>query len=345
MASENGTPMIRSIDTTFGALLISAFIAVVFYGIGVHQFHRYMRLFPTDSLSIRAVAFLTMLFSTFHTIVIIHACYYYLVSNYFKPVVLNEVAWSANMMVVTSAFVSITAQSFFARRVSLIGFKFKVLAAISVVFLGLRLASEILLAIKGFDSNDIRTTFTFTHNQWVLAVNTAAPTMVDLILSGSVFSVLWNSHHATTRGNDSWIDLFVIYGINTGLLILVCDLLSLVLALSRPHDLYWVPATLIATRLTMNTIFCVLNSRKLLVSRGIEIFDTGSPFGTGILARANRLATVERWNVPQDPGELPPAMIDIKVTQEMEGEGGDGNSIEMTSPIRRHDVKNSVVSV
>ena len=42
-----------------------------------------------------------------------------------------------------------------------------------------------------------------------------------------------------------------------------------------------------------------LNSRKLLVSRGIEIFDQGSPLGTNIIARANRLATAERWNVPQ----------------------------------------------
>ncbi|KAI0694300.1 hypothetical protein C8T65DRAFT_56466 [Cerioporus squamosus] len=340
MASNAQPPAFPSIDGTFGSLLIGLFVAAILYGFGVHQCYRYIRLFPTDTPSIRVVVILTMVLATFQTAVTIHAAYHYLVTNYFNPKGLTEAVWSANLMAVSAALVTIAAQSFFARRVSLISFKYKVLAAVSVAFLGVRLAAEIVLAVHGFTSNSVAT---YTDDRWVVALTCASSTAVDLLLSGSVFSVLWSSRR-NARGNDSWIDLAIIYGVNTGILILLLDFLSLVFALARPNDLYWVSANIIGTRLAMNTVFCVLNSRKLLVSHGMEIFDAGS-FGANIIARANRLAAAERWNVPQDPGDVPPAMIDIKVTREIEGEGGDGNSIEMSSAVRRGDIKNAVAEV
>ena len=68
----------------------------------------------------------------------------------------------------------------------------------------------------------------------------------------------------------------------------------------------------------------------------VELLDKGA-FGRSIIARANRLATAEQWNVPrvsyhvavsspiinletlQVQDDAPPAMIDIKVTTEVEG--------------------------
>lgn len=41
-----------------------------------------------------------------------------------------------------------------------------------------------------------------------------------------------------------------------------------------------------------------LNSRKLFLSRGMEILD-GKSLGRNIIARANELAVAERWDVPQ----------------------------------------------
>lgn len=41
-----------------------------------------------------------------------------------------------------------------------------------------------------------------------------------------------------------------------------------------------------------------LNSRKFSATRGMEIFDAAS-FGPNIIARANHIAAVERWNTPK----------------------------------------------
>ena len=43
----------------------------------------------------------------------------------------------------------------------------------------------------------------------------------------------------------------------------------------------------------------------------------------------------------QDPSELPPAMIDIKVTHEVDGDMSDGRSIEMISGARLQNMRNS----
>ncbi len=40
-----------------------------------------------------------------------------------------------------------------------------------------------------------------------------------------------------------------------------------------------------------------LNARQLTASQGVEIFG-GINFGMNMIARANRLAVQERWNVP-----------------------------------------------
>ena len=42
---------------------------------------------------------------------------------------------------------------------------------------------------------------------------------------------------------------------------------------------------------------------------------------------------------------MPPAMIDIKVTKEMDGDIGDGNSMELTSVACREDMKGHVAHV
>ncbi len=43
---------------------------------------------------------------------------------------------------------------------------------------------------------------------------------------------------------------------------------------------------------------CSLNSRKMFLTRGMEILD-GKVLGRNIIARANQLAAAERWDVPQ----------------------------------------------
>ncbi|KAI0788183.1 hypothetical protein C8Q74DRAFT_1256335 [Fomes fomentarius] len=321
-----------SLDSTFGALLIGSFVSVVLYGAGMHQVYRYFRLYTTDTIFIRTIVIVVMIMETLQVVFSIHANYYFLVSNYFNPVVLTTTVWSSNLIAVTGGVITTASQIFFLRRVSIISLRYKLVSAVASVFLAVKLAGDILLSYKGFTSKHIDA---YANNQWMISLTFAALTVVNLLVTGSLIAVLRRARKGL-KTNDSYVDMIVIWGLNTGLIVLVFDLMSLLLDAALQKTLYWVACTLVGARLYMNTLLSVLNTRKTSVSRNMDIFEAGS-FTANIITRANRLAAAERWNVPQLPEEEPPSMIDIKVTTEIEDHGGS----LATSVVSQHDTKQS----
>ncbi|CDO75135.1 hypothetical protein BN946_scf184772.g2 [Trametes cinnabarina] len=108
----------------------------------------------------------------------------------------------------------------------------------------------------------------------------------------------------------------------------------LTLALAALGD-YLLAGTIIASLYRNRATRASLNARNLMVNRGINIFsDNSESYGRNILSRVNRLATAERWNVPQAPDDGLPPVINVKVAAEIEVHGqSDGDSI------RNYDVK------
>ncbi|OJT05263.1 hypothetical protein TRAPUB_3927 [Trametes pubescens] len=83
-----------------------------------------------------------------------------------------------------------------------------------------------------------------------------------------------------------------------------------------PQTFIWAGFTFVGARFYAITLLSVLNSRKFSATRGMEIFDAAR-FGPNIIARANHIAAVERWNAPQLP-DATPAKININVEAEVE---------------------------
>ncbi|KAI0749984.1 hypothetical protein C8Q80DRAFT_659906 [Daedaleopsis nitida] len=304
------------LDRTIGALLVGSFLSTILYGLGLHQVYRYARLYPKDTPFIRILVITVFTLETLQVVFSMHACYHTLVTNYFNPVALFQLYWTENLITVTGCLIIISSEMFFIRRVSLISCRYKVIAWLAAAFLVVKLAGDIALSAKGFSSNSAFQTY--TNNSRMIAPPLVAVTAANALMTGSLVACLRKSRENYT-GRDSLLDVATLYVVNTGLLILIADIIMLILAVARMNDLYWVTMHLIAARLYMNTLLCVLNSRKMLITRGVHIFDAGS-FGTNIIARANRLAAAETWNVPQVPENEPPSMVDIKVTTEVEGD-------------------------
>ncbi|KAI0709746.1 hypothetical protein C8Q76DRAFT_739585 [Earliella scabrosa] len=303
-----------NLNRTFGAILLGAFISVIIYGVALHQTYRYFRLFPSDTPFIRTLVVSLLILETLQVIFSIHTNYYYLVTNYFRPDALTQAVWSANLIAVTGALITIVSQLFFLRRVSMISYRYKVISAFAGVFLVATLVGDILLAFYGFDQKRLSV---YVDKQWLIVMTFGSLTMVNILITGSLLAVVRQARPQVT-GSDTYFELFKIYVINTGVIILIFDLLALILSGALANTLYWVTFYLVASRMYMTTLLSVLNSRKLVISRDPDVFDAGT-FGANIITRANRIAAAERWNVPQIPDEQPPSMIDIKVTTEVEG--------------------------
>ncbi|KAI8969362.1 hypothetical protein BD414DRAFT_280056 [Trametes punicea] len=316
-----------SLDSTIGALALGTFISLILYGVSVHQLYQYLRQFPSEKWTIKSVVIGVMILETLQTIAPIHACYYYLVRKYDRPDAIQTAVWSLNIIPGIAAFIVLVSESFFARRVALIGRKSQVLAAFAVLCLLVGNALSLAIAVKAFQIMNIIAFGEKTHA--ITSVSLALNALADYLLSGAIIVALRASR--ASHAKSSKLEVATLYILNTGLLTGILQGLAAIMAIRYPLKLYWGAVGLVAMRMYGITLLSILNSRRLLVSRGIKVFNNEG-FGRNIIARANRLVAVEQWNVPQvsDDTMMPP-VINVKVAAETEvhGESGDDLPIDL----------------
>ncbi|KAH9902454.1 hypothetical protein C8Q73DRAFT_785130 [Cubamyces lactineus] len=298
-----------NIYNTYGAYLLGTCASLILYGVSLHQLYRYFRLYPTDSLSIRVSVVSLMCLETLQAALLVHSCYTTLVSNYFNPMALLYAVWSLKIEPVVVALLTVVAQAFFARRASLLGTRSRIVTCIALLSLMLHLSLAIAAAAIFFRIVNLHR---LQHSsEWLFSASVSSATVADILLAGAIIRGLRRTR-ATL--NDSPLDAFTLYVVNTGLLTGVFNAIPAILAACYPRTFVWAAFNFISARLYANTLLSVLNSRKFLAGREIKIFGS-DPSSQGIIARAGHLATVERWGAPQVPDRVP-AVINISVTAE-----------------------------
>ncbi|KAI9056766.1 hypothetical protein FKP32DRAFT_1681934 [Trametes sanguinea] len=315
------TPSFPSLDGTVGAYALGTFVSLILYGICTHQFYRYMRQFPTDHWMIKGLVSTmavigVMILETLHSIAPMHTIYYYLVNNYANPLALADGVWSLNVIPTLAAMIVLASECFFARRVTLIGFWSKLIATVAVSCLLAGSGLSIALTVKAFQIKDM---LLFGEKAKVLAIlSLALDAIGDCLLAGAIIAALRQSRDRHAISSIS--EVAELYILNTGLLVGILQAIGAILAIRYPLKLYYAAHAMVVIRMYGVTLLSVLNSRKLLLSRGIRVFNDET-FGRSIISRAHRLATVERWNVPHNPEDTTPPVISVKVAAEIEVHG------------------------
>ncbi|KAI0757571.1 hypothetical protein C8Q80DRAFT_107295 [Daedaleopsis nitida] len=247
-----GLAKLPGLDETYGALLIATFIGLILYGITLHQAYRYYRLYPKDPLALKAVVTVTLLLETFYTILLTHVCYFYLTTNYANVLALGRGVWSLNLVPVMSGVVIIATQSFFVRRVYLIGPRYRPIAVLVVVLLVVELGFYIAGTVEAFKFND-DIFATLTRVSWIISTATGILLVADSTLTVALILAL-NRSRTGFRRSDSVIDVLILYAVSTGFLTGVLDALSLMLALIKPDSLLWAASGVVGTRLYANAL-------------------------------------------------------------------------------------------
>ncbi|KAJ7890912.1 hypothetical protein B0H14DRAFT_3855221 [Mycena olivaceomarginata] len=123
---QPGAPL----DNTMGALYLGVVGSAILYGISLLQTVLYFTRYRRDPGYLKALVFVTLIFETLHMILIMHAVYYYLITNYYKTSELQVVVWSVAGL--TAALV----QSFYAFRVYRISAKDVRLTGVILLLVG-----------------------------------------------------------------------------------------------------------------------------------------------------------------------------------------------------------------
>ncbi|KAI0695201.1 hypothetical protein C8T65DRAFT_744096 [Cerioporus squamosus] len=251
-----------SLDDTYGALLLGGFVGLISYGILVHQAYKYVRVYSDDKREFinKAFVFTIIATDTFYIAVIIHACYTYLVSDYFQPLELLRGIWSIKIQPMMAGITVLICQSFFARRVYILSSKHRVLVALSVMLMLTTFGFAIAGSVIAFK---FQLFSEYEHFYWIDSAACGAAIVSDSLTAG-VLIVTLSRRRTPYEKTNTLLNSLIVYTINTGLLTGIVNSLALVFALVRPDTMIWIAIEFVAVRLYTNSVLAVLNSRESL---------------------------------------------------------------------------------
>ncbi|KAI0824492.1 hypothetical protein BC628DRAFT_415230 [Trametes gibbosa] len=271
-------PKVPALDNTFGAVLLGTFVGLILYGVTLHQAYRYSRTYPNDGRVLKGLVIFILILETGTSIFSMHVCYFYLATNYFNPPALLYGIWSIDLFPLASGVVMVASQSFFARRVWLVGGRY---AKALVIFAGLLCVAEIGFFIAATVEAEIIPTFAgFRSRTWLVSTGSTMAVSADILLT-IMLTVLLHRSRTGVKRTDTMIDTLIMYSVNTGLLTGLFNLLSLLFAFIRPGELIYIGVGIPGVKMYATTLLAALNSRQHVAAHGSGLSNDTHPFGLG----------------------------------------------------------------
>ncbi|PIL32247.1 hypothetical protein GSI_05492 [Ganoderma sinense ZZ0214-1] len=275
-----------ALDNTLGAMLIGTGMSSILAGVFVHQTFRYFRRYPKDHWSSKAAVTILCVLDIVHEALIIHTCYYYMVSHYFQPIILLSGVWSLRFVIPTTGIISMISHMFFARRVIILaGNKclFVPVAAISALLILSELAFCAVATFAIF--RDVTFQRFVDRSSWIISASLGTRVLTDSVISGAMVAMLRRNRTGFKR-TDSILDLLISFAINTGLLMSVINLGAMISAVLQPDALIYCAIYIVSSKLYSNSVLAVwhrsspspvrLNSRQSRNKNRTEHPSTGT---------------------------------------------------------------------
>ncbi|TBU27821.1 hypothetical protein BD311DRAFT_807461 [Dichomitus squalens] len=307
--ATNGTsivslfPQVPTLDNTLGAVLIGTFIGLMMHGLSLHQTFRYFRIYVGDTLLLKLTVFGLAVLDTTHSVACMHASYFYLVTNYFNPLALFSGIWSIRSLAPLTGATVLLAQSFYVRRVYLLGQGY----ALLVIPLGLIMIGTTGFAVAAsFEIFHQKTFANFERFTWLMSGGFGCSLATDILLTVALTIFLTRSRSA-------------FHG--------ALSLLSLVFGVTQPGNMIYIAANMLATKSYVNAVLAVVNSRRSLADsiRDTEALGT---FGLSTqLQSSQRLPMrVEHFRTALSQGDAIDVHWRIPAQAEDQKDGGTGST-------------------
>ncbi|TBU32702.1 hypothetical protein BD311DRAFT_750574 [Dichomitus squalens] len=274
-------PVLPSLGSTFGAVLLGVFFSLILYGGILHQAYRYYRTYTTERLGLKTLVSATVLLETGHTAISMYICYRALVTDYGNPASLSNVTRSVDILPALSGLIVALTQSFFLRRAYLFGKQYRPWALL-VLFPLVAGFGEFSSAstVDGFiGASEPGGTLGLPH-PWIITCASALGVSTDWSLTIILILALRRSRSGIKR-TDSMLDTLILYTVTTGLLTSACMLLVFVFSVATPHNLIYIAFSFLLTKLYTNSFLAALNTRQTLRSDstvhnfGTDVFGSG----------------------------------------------------------------------
>ncbi|ESK92422.1 hypothetical protein Moror_4553 [Moniliophthora roreri MCA 2997] len=262
------------VPKTLGALLIGALFASLCSGGVVIQTLLYLKLYPSDSPSLKSLVLIIWLLDTFHTAFIWGALWEYLVDFYGKPDLIDRISWTLAMSIVFTAILTFCTHCFFAHRILKLSKKNWWLTAPIFVLAVLRLTSASGTTAQMLKLQSFAKFRDEVH--WLFTLGLALSCMVDILITGSLFFLL-----QTSRGDagnlNVVIDTLILYTFETGSITAAATIVSMICWIAMPTNLIFMGLHFVIGKLYANSFLVTLNTRRNLREQSYQSGGGGFP--------------------------------------------------------------------
>ncbi|KZT19517.1 hypothetical protein NEOLEDRAFT_1172997 [Neolentinus lepideus HHB14362 ss-1] len=259
----------EDLDQTFGVLFIGFVVSTVLYGLTFFQTYIYFSRYPKDNIWTKCTVGLLSLLDTATSALMSQALYYYLITMFASPFGLLDATSTFCAENGLAILVGFLVQIFFAVRVWTVSNKNWALAGVISFFALAAFVFGITMTVQIFKQKRLSQLAT-PHMKIVAAMSQGLATLVDFLITGSLLWFMSPKRNDMMKGKSpkGWFDKLVTYVINRGTSVGIIQFAYLLTFVIIPAKQIWMPFHLVVSKVYVNTLLAMLNSREITSGRG-----------------------------------------------------------------------------
>jgi len=316
-----GSLSLEELERTFGVLFVGYILAMVGYGFTFFQTYVYYSRFPNDHWAMKSTVAAVCALDTTTSALASQALYFYLIELFpftTELVDATKTFCAENGLAVLAVYI---VQVFYASRVWTIS-KNAALASTIALISTASFVLGISMTVQMFQ-NTAFAHLAVAHVKAIVSSAQGLTFLSGLLTFGALCFSLEPSRNAGVKPMEGWFDKLVAYTISRGSVATLVQFGYFISFVTIPSQQIWIPFHLIASKLYINSLLTMLNSREVFRGHGIneeQTLSTQRQVGnTAFSLSGARTNSAVRFNV----GESKP-VVNVAVTRTVEtGQGRD----------------------
>ncbi|KAJ3998909.1 hypothetical protein F5050DRAFT_1805514 [Lentinula boryana] len=262
---------VGSLNDTMGAAFIGMEFACFLLGLSFLQAYIYFSE-QHDTLAVRSLVGLVVLFDFIHQALISHTVYYYLIMNYGDSSALGLAVWSLLAEVLFNGFTAFCVQSFLTWKIWRLSnsniWVTGVVAALVLAEFGCVLAFGVIALVR------VRTFAELANDLKGLSITVNAFAAAGDVLIAAILTWLLQTSKTGFQRSDTMLNKLTIFAVNTGALTSLFAVASLISILAAPNTFIYITFFFCMGRLYTNSLLASLNARKKIRNGGDNVHTT-----------------------------------------------------------------------
>jgi len=254
-----------AIDANFGATFDGLTISLILYGVTCGQAIFYFRTYyKKDILLLKTLVGATWIVDTFHTILIIHSTWHYLISK-ISPQALQTANWSIITQIIPTEIIAVVVDCYFIHRIRKLSETYSKLKGAALLIpticaYGVSLA-YVVKCYRFPAFVDAK------KDEWLLGLFSSLRTAVDIAIACSMCILLYSKQDHAMPRTRTLLKSLIQFTVATGLLTSLFTTAYIICAFIMPSNMVYIGIYFVHGKVYLNSMLAALNSREAFKER------------------------------------------------------------------------------